>query len=62
MALAAQALEARKASKPLEQGRALERGAARIKRVRGLTFELSGCEAVRLSDGLEHLVGVKLIA
>ena len=62
MALAAQALEAQKADKPLEQGGALEQVGARIERVMGLTFELSGCEAVRLSDGLEHLVGVKLIA
>ena len=37
MALAAQALEAQKASKPLEQGGALEQVAARIKRVMGLT-------------------------
>ena len=40
MALAAQALEAQKASKPLEQGGALEQVAARMKRVMGLTFEL----------------------
>ena len=46
----------------MEQGGALEQVGARIERVMGLTFELSGCEAVRLSDGLEHLVGVKLIA
>ena len=39
MALAAQALEAKKADKPLEQGRALERVAARMKRVMGLTKE-----------------------
>ena len=37
MALAAQALEAQKASKPLEQGGALEQVAARMKRVMGLT-------------------------
>ena len=39
MALAAQALEAKKADKPLEQGGALERVAARMKRVMGLTNE-----------------------
>jgi hypothetical protein len=48
VALAAQALEAQKADKPLEQGGALEQVAARIKRVMGLTLELSGGEAVRL--------------
>ena len=37
MALTAQALEAQKASKPLEQGGALEQVAARIERVMGLT-------------------------
>ena len=42
MALAAQALEAKKAWKPLGQGRALERGTARINRVMGLTFDMSG--------------------
>ena len=41
MALAAQALEAQKASKPLEQGGALERVAARIERVMGLTTKVS---------------------
>ena len=41
MALAAQALEAQKASKPLEQGGALEQVAARMKRVMGLTNKLS---------------------
>ena len=41
MALAAQALEAQKASKPLEQGGALEQVAARIERVMGLTGEVS---------------------
>ena len=47
----------------MEKGKALELMAACMTRnVKGLTFELSGCEAVRLSDGLEHLVGVKLIA
>jgi len=40
--LAAQALEAKKACKPLEQGRVLERGAVRIKRVMGLTAKVSG--------------------
>ena len=42
MALAAQALEAKKARKPLEQGRALEQVGARMKRVMGLTLELRG--------------------
>ena len=41
MALAAQALEAQKADKPLEQGGALEQVAARMKRVMGLTGEVS---------------------
>ncbi len=40
MALAAQALEAKKGRKPLEQGGALEQVAARIKRVMGLTQAL----------------------
>ena len=39
MALSTQALEAQKASKPLEQGGALEQVAARIERVMGLTNE-----------------------
>ncbi len=42
MALATQALEAQKASKPLEQGGALEQVAARMKRVMGLTAKISG--------------------
>ena len=42
MALTAQALEAQKADKPLEQGGALEQVAARIKRVMGLTAKVSG--------------------
>ena len=42
MALAAQALEAKKADKPLEQGRALEQVGARMKRVMGLTAKVSG--------------------
>ena len=42
MALAAQALEAQKADKPLEQGGALEQVAARIERVMGLTDKVSG--------------------
>ena len=42
MALAAQALEAQKARKPLEQGGALEQVAARIERVMGLTNKVSG--------------------
>ena len=41
MVLGWQALEAQKADKPLEQGRALEQVAARMKRVMGLTPELS---------------------
>ena len=41
MALAAQALEAQKAWKPLEQGGALEQVAARIERVMGLTAKVS---------------------
>ena len=41
MALAAQALEAQKASKPLEPGGALEQVGARMKRVMGLTKKLS---------------------
>ena len=44
MALAAQALEAQKASKPLEQGGALEQVAARMKRVMGLTFDMRGAD------------------
>ena len=42
MALAAKALEAKKADKPFEQGRALEQVAARIERVMGLTAKVSG--------------------
>ena len=42
MALAAQALEAKKASNPCEQGEALEGMAARIERLMGLTFEFTG--------------------
>ena len=53
MALATQALEARKASKPLEQGRALEQVTARIKRLMGLTAKVSGGEAVRLTAELD---------
>ena len=41
MVLAAQALEAQKADKPLEQGGALEQVGARIERVMGLTGEVS---------------------
>ena len=41
MVLGWQALEAQKADKPLEQGRALEQVAARMKRVMGLTKKLS---------------------
>ena len=50
MALAAQALEAQKASKPLEQGGALEQVAARMKRVMGLTSRLTGTVA-RSAEG-----------
>ena len=46
MALAAQALEAQKASKPLEQGGALEQVGARMKRVMGLTPKFTGKTAV----------------
>jgi len=42
VALAAQALEAQKADKPLEQGGALEQVGARMKRVMGLTAKVSG--------------------
>ena len=41
MALAAQALAAQKARKPLEQGGTLEQVGARMKRVMGLTTEVS---------------------
>ena len=41
MVLGWQALEAQKADKPLEQGRALEQVAARMKRVMGLTPKVS---------------------
>ena len=41
MALGWQALEAQKADKPLEQGGALEQVAARMKRVMGLTAQIS---------------------
>ena len=51
MALAAQALEAQKASKPLEQGGALEQVAARIKRVMGLTFEFTGLRGFSRRSG-----------
>ena len=47
MALAAQALEAQKADKPLEQGGALEQVGARIERVMGLTPELSRVAKLR---------------
>ena len=57
MALAAQALEAQKARKPLEQGGALERVTARIERVMGLTFEFSGvAKAQLLRSPLERIV------
>ena len=42
MALAAQALEAQKAWKPLEESRALEQVGARMERVMGLTAKVSG--------------------
>ena len=47
MALAAQALDAQKARKPLEQGGALEQVGARMKRVMGLTLEVSGTHRQR---------------
>ena len=50
MALAAQALEAQKARKPLEQGGALEQVGARMKRVMGLTPRLTGAGA-RSAEG-----------
>ena len=53
MVLGWQALEAQKADKPLEQGRALEQVAARMKRVMGLTAKVSGGEAVRLTAELD---------
>ena len=56
MALAAQALEAQKASKPLEQGGALEQVAARIKRVMGLTFEFTGLRGFIAQRPLERSV------
>ena len=58
MALAAQALEAQKAWKPLEQGGALEQVAARIKRVMGLTFELSGRQRQDARPGLAKMYRV----
>ena len=42
MVLGWQALDAKKADKPLEQGRALEQVGARMKRVMGLTAKVSG--------------------
>ena len=55
MALAAQALEAQKADKPLEQGGALEQVAARIERVMGLTKKLSRPpKAGRLERWVRH--------
>ena len=50
MVLGWQALDAKKADKPLEQGRALEQVAARIERVMGLTLEITG--RLRRSGGL----------
>ena len=52
MALAAQALEAQKARKPLEQGGALEQVGARMKRVMGLTPWLTGAGA-RSAEGTD---------
>ena len=51
MALAAQALEAKKADKPLEQGGALEQVGARMERVMGLTLEFSRRQKAQLFDG-----------
>ncbi len=58
MALGWQALEAQKADKPLEQGGALEQVAARIKRVMGLTFELSGRRRQATRPGLAKMYRV----
>ena len=52
MAFAAQALEAQKARKPLEQGGALEQVGARMKRVMGLTPWLTGAGA-RSAEGTD---------
>ena len=60
MALAAQALEAQKASKPLEQGGALERVAARIERVMGLTPELSRAAKRRRLERLVSFQAMRL--
>ena len=60
MALAAQALGAQKARKPLEQGGALEQVAARMKRVMGLTPKFTGKIAVakrRQIFPVQRLVG-----
>ncbi len=54
MALAAQALEAKKDWKPLEQGGALEQVAARIERVMGLTFAFSRAVRRRLQQRVRH--------
>ena len=55
MALAAQALEAKKAWKPLEQGGALEQVAARIERVMGLTIRVQPPpQAVGCDEKLER--------
>ena len=55
MALAAQALVAQKASKPLEQGGALEQVAARIERVMGLTIRVQPPpQAVGCDEKLER--------
>ena len=58
MALAVQALEAQKGRKPLEQGGALEQVAARIKRVMGLTFELTGRQRRGARPGLAKMYRV----
>ena len=55
MALAAQALEAQKADKPLEQGGALEQVGARIERVMGLTPELSRASKRRRLERIVRL-------
>ena len=54
MALAAQALAAQKARKPLEQGRALEQVAARIKRVMGLTDQAKRRRSRPLERRVRH--------
>ena len=56
MVLGWQALDAKKADKPLEQGGALERVAARMKRVMGLTPEITGWLASPVDGRVRGLV------